>query len=329
MTGTASTGSEDRRCGVEIEFSGLDAHAAAEVIAGAIGGTVERTGRHAAKVQGSAIGDIKVYLDTRYAQPAKDPTAVDRVLEALKLRDGAAELLATVMPVPVELVTEPITRAQFAELDRAVEALRASGAGDTKAGTLYAYGMHLNPEHDCGPGDGGRLGDGAARAIRIAAAYAFAERWLRHLTPPDNMRRVTPFVDPYSESYVEELADACADGRAPDMGRFVALYAEYNPDRNRGLDMWPLIGHLAPRLAERFHDGPIKNARPTFHYRLPDSRVSLPGWSPRDGLDRWEAIERAADDPDTFERLRRAAAEFAAMTIPRQRYYAAVEDVLG
>ncbi len=122
------------------------------------------------------------------------------------------------------------------------------------------------------------------RAIRIAAAYAFVERWLRHQKPPDNARRVTPFVDPYSESYVEELAQAFADGRAPDMGRFVELYAEYNPDRNRGLDMWPLIAHLAPKLARRFHEGPIKNARPTFHYRLPDSLVALPGWSPSRGL---------------------------------------------
>ena len=313
------TGSEDRRCGVEIEFSGLDAHAAADVIAGAIGGTVENTGRHAGVVRGSAIGDVKVYLDTRYAQPAKDPTLVDEVLDALELRDGAAGLLASVMPVPVEIVTDPITRAQFAELDRAIEALRAAGAGDTKAGTLYAYGMHLNPEHHGGPG----------RAIRIAAVYAFAERWLRHLRPPDNARRVTPFVDPYSESYVEELAKEFSDGREPDMRRFVELYAEYNPDRNRGLDMWPLIGHLAPRLARRFHDGPIKNARPTFHYRLPDSLVSVPGWSPREELDRWEAMERAADDPATFERLCRAAAEFTGWRLPRPQFYAEIESVLG
>ena len=313
------TGSQDRRIGVEIEFSGLDAHKAAEVIAGAIGGTAEKTGRHAAKVRGSAIGDVKAYLDTRYAQPARDPTLVDEVLDALELRDGAAELLATVMPVPVEIVTEPITRAQFAELDRAIEALREAGAGDTKAGTLYAYGMHLNPEHYGGP----------ARAIRIAAVYAFAERWLRHLTPPDNMRRVTPFVDPYSESYVEELAQAFAGGHEPDMRRFVELYAEYNPDRNRGLDMWPLIGHLAPRLARRFHEGPIKNARPTFHYRLPDSLVSVPGWSPQQELDRWEAMERAADDPRTFERLRHAAAEFTRWRMPRPQFYAEIESVLG
>jgi hypothetical protein len=316
MDGTESA---ERRSGVEIEFSGLDAHQAAEVIAGAIGGTVDRTGRHAATVRGSSIGDIKVYLDSRYAQPARDPTIVDEVLDALELREGAAGLLATVMPVPVELVTQPLTRAQFAELDRAVAALREAGAGDTKSGTLYAYGMHLNPEHKGGP----------ERAIRIAAVYAFAERWLRHRKPPDTMRRVTPFVDPYSESYVEELAKSFADGREPDMRRFVELYAEYNPDRNRGLDMWPLIGHLAPRLARRFHDGPIKNARPTFHYRLPDSLVSVPGWSPRDELDRWESLERAADDPAAFERLRRAAAEFTGWRMHRPEFYAEIESVLG
>ena len=317
------TGSEDRRCGVEIEFSGLDAHAAAEVIAGAIGGTAEPTGRHTAEVQGSAIGDIKVYLDTRYARPAKDPSIVDQVLDTLELRDGAAGLLASVVPVPVEFVTEPITRAQFAVLDRAVAALRTAGAGDTKAGTFSAYGMHLNPEHDC------EARGAPERAIRIAAAYAFAERWLRHQKPPDNARRVTPFVDPYSESYVEELARAFADGRAPEMRRFVELYAEYNPVRNRGLDMWPLIGHLAPRIARHFHEGPIKSTRPAFHYRLPDSLVSVPGWSPRDELDRWEAIERAADDGQAFERLRHAAAEFTGWRMPRPEFYAAVESVLG
>jgi hypothetical protein len=310
---------DERRTGVEIEFSGLDAHEAARVIADAIGGSVEPAGRHAATIRRSEIGDIKVYLDTRYAQPARDPTIVDDVLDALELRENAADLLKNVMPVPVEMVTEPLTRSCFKVLDRAVEALRLAGAGDTKSGTLYAYGMHLNPECRGGP----------ARAIRIAAAYAFAERWLRHRTPPDNARRATPFVDPYSESYVEELAHGFARNRAPDMARFVELYAEYNPGRNRGLDMWPLIGFMAPGLARRFHEGPIKNARPTFHYRLPDSLVAVSGWSPLGELDRWESIERAADDAKAFERLRRAAAGFTGWRITRQRYYAMIASVLG
>lgn len=309
----------ERRCGVEIEFSGLDVHKAARVVADAVGGTVEDTGRHTAEVHGTSIGDIEFELDTRYAKPARDPGLVDRVLDALHIRDQAAELLADVLPVPVEMVTAPLRRAQFAELDRAIAALREAGSEDTKAGTFYAYGMHLNPEH---------RGD-AARAIRIASAYAFAERWLRHRTPPDNMRRVTPFVDPYSDSYVLALARAYKGAAGPDLAQFVDLYAYYNPDRNRGLDMWPLLGHLDPELALAQHGGAIKNARPTYHYRLPDSRVGLEGWSPRGDLEDWEAIERAADDPPAFERLRTAAEEYEESHSTRRAYFEAVEGVLG
>lgn len=314
-----ATGSADRRCGVEIEFSGLDAHAAARVIAGAIGGTVEETGRHTAEVRGTRIGDVEVELDTRYAKPPRDPGIIDNVLEALHLRDEAAELLSDVLPVPVEMVTGPLTRAQFAELDRAIAALREAGSEDTKAGTLFAYGMHLNPEHRGSP----------ERAIRIAAAYAFVERYLRHCRPPDNARRVTPFVDPYPDGYVLALARAFKDGTGPDLPQFIDLYAYHNPDRNRGLDMWPLLGHLDPDLAREEYGREIKHARPTFHYRLPDSLVAVEGWSPLADLDRWEAIERAADDSAAFERLRAAAEEYESSRISRQDYYAAVESVLG
>lgn len=326
MSGKATA---ERRTGVEIEFSGLDAHAAARVIAEALGGTVEDTGRHTAEVHGSRIGDIEVELDTRYAKPSRDPGILDNVLDALHLRDDAAELLSDVLPVPVEMVTPPLTRAQFADLDRAIAALREAGSEDTKAGTLFAYGLHLNPEHK---------GD-AAEAIRIAAAYAFAEPYLRHQTPPDNARRVTPFVDPYPDGYVLALARAFKperggdgaglDGAGPEFGAFIDLYAYHNPDRNRGLDMWPLLGHLDPGLAEEEYGGPIKHARPTFHYRLPDSLVSLEGWSPRSELDRWEAIERAAAEPAAFERLRAAAEDYEDSRISWQDYLDAVERVLG
>lgn len=315
----SETDRAERRCGVEIEFSGLDAHAAARVIAGAIGGTVEETGRHTAEVHGSSIGDIEVELDTRYAKPAREPGLIDSMLDALHLRDDAAELLADVLPVPVEMVTPPLTRAQFADLDRAIAALREAGSEDTKGGTLFAYGMHLNPEHK---------GDAAA-AIRIAAAYAFAEPWLRHCMPPDNARRVTPFVDPYPNGYVLALARAFKDDDGPNLPQFIDLYAYHNPDRNRGLDMWPLLAHFDLALAEEEYGSKIKHPRPTFHYRLPDSLVSVEGWSPRADLDRWERIERAAADPAAFERLRAAAQDYEESRLGRQDYYAAIEDVLG
>jgi hypothetical protein len=52
------------------------------------------------------------------------------------------------------------------------------------------------------------------------------------------------------------------------------------------------------------------NARPTFHYRLPDARVSDPGWSIAPDWNRWVAVERVAADRGRLERLGRAYLAF-------------------
>src|SRR5690625_1257105 len=170
----AST-SQPPRCGVEVEFSGLTAHGAAHVIPSASGGDAEETGRHAALLHGSALGDLKFMLDTRYADPAKDPGLIDNLLDAFDMRDDAAGLLKEVLPVPVEMITPPLQIQEFEILDHAIAALREAGATGTEGGAFHAFGLHLNPE----------LQGGAARAIQIAAVYTFAESWLRHRNPPD------------------------------------------------------------------------------------------------------------------------------------------------
>jgi len=306
------------RCGVEIEFSGLTAHEAAHVIASAIGGRVEETGRHAALLRGSALGDLKFMLDTRYAEPAKDPGVIDNLLDAFDMRDDAAGLLKEVLPVPVEMITPPLQMHDFETLDHVIATLREAGATGAEGGTFHAFGLHLNPE----------LQGGAERAIRIAAAYAFAERWLRHRNPPDMARRLSPFVDVYPEAYVLALARAF-ETAPPGLPDFLALYAQHNPDRNHGLDLWPLLGWLAPEAAEAAHGKPVKNPRPAFHYRLPDSLLGETEWSPRADLERWLAIERVADDPAAFERLRAAAEGIATGRIAWGDYLREAEAVLG
>ena len=49
--------------------------------------------------------DVKVDLDTRYAQPAKDPTVVDEVLDALEL-EGLTIGVTHALPIP-ELIDVP------------------------------------------------------------------------------------------------------------------------------------------------------------------------------------------------------------------------------
>ncbi|HLS18602.1 MAG TPA: amidoligase family protein, partial [Paracoccaceae bacterium] len=223
-----------------------------------------------------------------------------------------------VLPVPVEMITPPLQIQEFEILDHAIAALREAGATGTEGGAFHAFGLHLNPE----------LQGGAARAIRIAAVYAFAESWLRQRNPPDMARRLSPFVNVYPEAYVLALARAF-ETTPPGLTDFLVLYAEHNPDRNHGLDLWPLLGWLAPEAAEAAYGKPIKNPRPAFHYRLPDSLLGDAEWSPRADLERWLAIERAADDPTDFERLRAAAEGAATAQISRDDYLREAEAVLG
>ncbi|HEX8527051.1 amidoligase family protein, partial [Allosphingosinicella sp.] len=50
--------------------------------------------------------------------------------------------------------------------------------------------------------------------------------------------------------------------------------------------------------------------RPTFHYRMPDARVSDPGWSIAPDWNRWVAVERLAVDRDRLNRVGEAYLAF-------------------
>lgn len=307
-----------RRVGIEIEFAGLDAHRAAGIVAEALGGEAVTDGTHVAHVRGTGLGDMRFELDTRYAKPpGEDSGLVDRALERIGARDDAAKLLSAV--VPVELITAPLAPEQFPLVDRALAALREAGGEGTGGAPLYAFGMHLNIALEHG---------GPDRAIRIAAAWSFAERWLRDRWPVDPARRLVPFIDPYPKGWRVDLGEAMAGGKVPELEEFIRLYHAYNPSRNRGLDLWPLLGHLAPEAVRRLH-GQVKNPRPAFHYRWPDSRVGEPGWSPWVELDRWQRIERAADDPDRLERIRAASVAVETGQGQLSRYMATLDQAMA
>ena len=307
-----------RRVGVEIEFALVEAHDAAESVARAIGGRVRREGLHRAVIEESPIGRVKFELDTRFAKPADKPDIIDRALEEFDLRETAADMLAAV--VPVEMITEPLDQAGLEILDTAIAALRKAGAVGTRHSPINAFGMHLNIALDpCDP----------VRAVRIAAAYAFVEPWLRRQMEVNLSRRATPFVDPYPPGYLRTLARAFAGGEAPGLGGFLAIYVDWNPTRNRGLDMWPLLGHLDEAAAEAALGGPVKNARPTFHYRLPDSDIENPDWTPRIELSRWDRIEGVADDDTAFDAVRAACLRHQTWRIGRAEYDAVIARAMA
>jgi hypothetical protein len=271
-----------RTVGVEVEFAGLSAAAAAKALADELGGAVTEKDPHAYAVDGSAIGDFCVELDSRYAHPDSAKALLGEVGATLAPWFGAAASLV----LPCELVTGPVPLDRLPELDRAVAALRRAGARGTHDAAIYAFGLHLNPEAP-------RLE--AETTLAVLKAFVLLAGWLRRQTAPDATREFLGFADPFPEAYMRRIVDR---DYWPALPEFIDDYLAHNPTRNRDLDLLPLLTFLdEPRVRAALPAEKI-GKRPTFHYRLPDARVSDPGWSIAPDWNRWVAVERLAADRD-------------------------------
>ncbi|HYF53229.1 MAG TPA: amidoligase family protein [Salinarimonas sp.] len=277
-----------RAVGIEVEFAGLSAEGAAAVVQEALGGTIEQDDPHAFRVRGTAIGDLSVEIDSRLVHPTKTRhNLIAEVGSRLASLFGAA----TSHVIPCELVTGPLPMTQVHRFDDAVDALRRAGARGTQDGAFYAFGLHFNPQAP---------GSDVAAILPILKAFVLLNAWLRRQVAPDATRSLMGFADPFPAPYVRRIAEPAY---APDLAAFIDDYLAANPTRNRDLDLLPLLTHLdEARVRAVLPDEKI-GARPTFHYRLPDARVSDPGWSIAPDWNRWVAVERVASDPDRLERL--------------------------
>jgi len=243
-----------------------------------LGGTIEETGAEAFALQDSALGRLKIYLDTSWGKEGAG--AIER--KGVELAKGL---------IPVEIVTDPLDPADFSHLDTLCTALRDAGAAGSGQGWLYGFGVHFNPEI---------TGDDPGDILPALTAYALVEDWLRDRIALDTTRRLMPFVDRYPAALVDVLAARDIAGTAD----LAARYLEISPSRNHGLDMLPILAHLHEEMVEAAMGADsLVSARPTFHYRLPDCRIDEPGWSVAGGWNDWVAIEALAARSDVLDAL--------------------------
>lgn len=275
-----TAGGDDRRVGVEIEFIGLSAEAAATLVADTLGGAIREQDPHRFSIPDTAIGEIAVELDTALAHGAKTEAEAT-------LRAAAGNIVGVV--TPVEIIAPPLKIDDLYVLDTLVDALRAAGAQGTEAAPLYGFGVHFNVE---------------ATALTLAPiksilkTFALLEDWIRKARRPDPSRRALPFVNPFPRSYVDTLA--AADGPAS-IPALIDDYLGFNATRNRALDMLPVFAEIDEARVAQVVDG--VSARPAFHYRLPDSRVGDPRWSLADEWKPWVRIEQVAARSALLETL--------------------------
>ena len=284
---------------MEIEFAGLGLEVAATVVADLWGGHIQTRDGREHHVRGGRFGAVKVELDISLGQPWAE--------------DIAAQVLGDL--IPIEIVTAPLSQADLPQVDALVHALVDAGAMGTRAKLAYGFGVHLNPEL---PQDKGAL-------VAVARAYALCEDWLRAAEPLDPARRVLPFVDPWPRALVAKLARAEGWGVA-DLAR---AYAAHAPSRHFGLDLLPALEHLCPAALEGIPAGQLKGGRPTFHYRLPETRLGEENWSVAYEWNRWCVIEHVAADPALLSALAKAfATEDGPLARLRGTWSAHVSDML-
>ncbi|OCX66158.1 hypothetical protein BFP70_06415 [Thioclava sp. SK-1] len=269
-----------RRTGVEVEFAGIDEGRTAQLAVQALGGTARMVNDKDWVVEGSCIGTLQIYLDLALRKHIQGP------LKDLGMRLGREV-------VPVEIVTEPLTRDQMTQLDRLIAVLRAHGAKGTEQSAFYGFGLHLNPEIA-----------GPDAVVRPLLAYAVLEDWMRKTWPIEATRATLPFTDRYPEKLIRALVELGPDAPLPDV---IRCYREATLSRNHGLDMLPVFVELHPEIiaAQDGKGGTVK-PRPAFHFRLPDCRISDPDWSIETEWRRWHLVEQVAGNTALLRRLCRA-----------------------
>jgi hypothetical protein len=196
--------------------------------------------------------------------------------------------------VPVELVTAPLTISQLEDLDLLLERLVAEGATGTQEGVLHGFGVHLNPEV-------AKLHED--HVVPVVRSFGLLEEYLRAHEDLTRARRLLPFIQPWPTTLIDRFAQPEAANWT--MDALVLNYLEETNSRNHSLDMLPLFmaydsdGHL--NVAGQV--GANVSARPTYHYRLPESRLGQKGWSLADEWNPWVLVEEVAATPELLERL--------------------------
>lgn len=293
---TTTDAGEMRRVGFEIEFTGLTIGDATTILQRTFGGELEQKSAVEYELNTPQYGKFKVELDWEYLK--------NTALEA-KLNDEGHEWVdflhnIALSVVPLEIVTPPFPLDKLNELDKLIPALRDAGAKGTDDSVIAAFGVHINPE---------------IPSLDVCTVHAYLKsfallQWSLNKAHDVNVsRKISPYIQLYSEQYIEQLIDKDYQ----DINALIDDYLAYNPSRNRALDMLPLFACIDEERVNRVVKDSKINQRPTFHYRLPDCLIENSNWSFATSWNIWHLVEILAADTSALAMLSR---RFKAMSLP-------------
>ncbi len=288
---------EPRHVGFELEYGGMTLKKSAAVLLKTVGGRLEVVNPYHCKIHDTPYGTFTLMLDFQFLVESGlsrwlHSVGLDQALEP-HVVEGIERFIADLSEavVPYEVSTSPLPLESIGVIEEVKEALRRHGAMGTKADPLYAFGFHINPEVAF------ISVDGILETMR--AFFVLYDELVEELQP-DMTRRLTPYIDPFDEAYMRLLLDPAYD---PTMPQLIDDYLEYNPTRNRALDLLPLFAHIDLDRVMRRMEGEKISPRPTYHYRLPNSRVDEAAWHTWEAWNSWVLVERLAADTEALAAL--------------------------
>ena len=290
---------EVRRAGFELEYTGVSIAESARIVRDVFGFEDEDVQSTFARTVRTPAGEFAVEIDTRIL---KDKT-YEKPLRALGIepdpddRDWLEHALLDVAStvVPIEIGAPPLPITDLTALDALRTRLLAAGAKGTRASLLYAFGMHINPEIPSD--DPGVLRD-------YLRAFLLLYPWLKDRCEVDISRSVTPYINRFPSDYARLILRGDYPASSD---RLIDDYLQYNPTRNRPLDMLPVLAHLdRDRVLAGVEDGgKLVKPRPAFHYRLPNCELDDPTWTLAGEWNTWVAVERLAADAERIAAMSR------------------------
>lgn len=289
----------ERRVGVEIEMIGLSLPQLAAIVAQIYHGRVSRRGRYELVIEGDAAGEWGAELDFNLLKKLGREQHDEATLEGL-LSESSERLLAWAAEslVPVELVSPPLPLSRLDEVETLIHRLQAAGAKGCSDGLLNAFALQFNPE----------VPDTRVETLlAVFKAFLCLYDWIYKRADLDLTRRITSYVDPFPADYVRRVVDP---SYWPDQQGFIADYLDANPTRNRVLDLLPLMRYLDEEQVMAVIDDELVKARPTFHYRLPNSEIHLPHWGLYQSWNDWVQAEWLAYDTERLNACCEAYSRF-------------------
>lgn len=287
---------EKRTVGFELEFAGLEITRTAEIIREVCGGEIIEENRYEYRIADTELGEFRVELDARILQKMASGNLFENIgldIDAGKLGDSLEEVLDKMAKsvVPIEIVMPPVKLDDIEKLEELQVELQRNRAEGTKTSLIHAFGMHLNIE--CPDLNSDTL-------LAYLKAFMLLYPWLLEKLNVDITRRISPFVDPFPDAYVRKIL---SPDYQPDLESLIDDYLRYNDTRNRPLDMMPVFGLLDEERIQNVLGGEKNNPRPTFHYRLPNSRIDEPGWKFSGEWNDWCEVEKLASDSEMLAKL--------------------------